>query len=104
MSRLQFAALARDDLLDIARFIARDNPKRARSFVAELREQCLLLAQNPGMGVAKPEYADGLRMFPHGRYLIFFSTISQGVLIERVLHSARHLAAQFDNPTDSNLG
>ncbi len=100
MSRLQFSALARDDLLDIAHFIARDNPIRARSFVAELREQCALLAQHPGMGVAKPEYAEGLRMLPHGRYLIFFSaTASQGVLIERVLQSARHTASQFDNPT-----
>ena len=102
MSRLQFAALARDDLLDIARYIARDNPNRARSFVAELREQCVVLAQNPGMGVAKPEYAEGLHMFPHGRYLIFFSaTVTQGVLIERVLHSARHLASQLDNPNAS---
>lgn len=105
MSRLQFTALARDDLLDITRYIARDNPDRARSFVAELREQCALLAQHPGMGVAKLEYAEGLRMFPHGRYLIFFSsTESQGVLIERVLHSARQLASQFEIPTDSNQG
>lgn len=105
MNRLQFAVLARDDLLDIARYIARDNPSRARSFVAELRAQCVLLAQHPGMGVAKPEYAEGLRMFSHGRYLIFFSaTTSQGVLIERVLHSARQQVSQFDNPTDSNQG
>lgn len=97
MKHLQFAALARDDLLEIARHIARDNPKRASSFVAELREQCAKLAQHPGMGVAKPEYAEGLRMFPHGRYLIFFSvTAADCVLIERVLHSARLLSGQFN--------
>lgn len=105
MSRLQFTALARDDLLDIARHIARDNPNRARSFVTELREQCALLARHPGMGVAKPEYAEGLRMFPHGRYLIFFSaTASQGVLVERVLHSARHPASRFEIPAGPNQG
>lgn len=99
MSRLQFAAVARDDLLGIASYIARDNPKRASSFVAELREQCVLLAQHPGLGVAKPEYAEGVRMLPHGRYLIFFSeTDSPGVLVERVLHSARHLPPAVCKP------
>lgn len=105
MNRLQFTTLARDDLRDIARYIARDNPNRARSFMAELREQCVLLAQHPGMGVAKTEYAEGLRMFPHGRYLILFSaTASQGILIERVLHSARHSASQSEIPPGSNQG
>jgi len=37
MRQLLFSALARDDLLQIARFITRDNPERARTFVRELR-------------------------------------------------------------------
>ncbi len=51
MSRLQFAALAREDLLGIAHFIVLDNPVRARSFVAELRKQCTLLAERPELGI-----------------------------------------------------
>ncbi len=35
----QFAALARKDSLEIARYIARDNPQRAHSFVIELRRR-----------------------------------------------------------------
>jgi len=88
-ARLEFAALARKDLLEIARYIARDNPQRARSFVTELRQQCALLAEQPGLGVPKPELADGLRVQPYGRYLIFFSANECGILIERVLHSAQ---------------
>jgi toxin ParE1/3/4 len=93
----QFAALARKDLLGIVRYIARDNPQRARSFVIELRQQCALLAEQPGLGVPKPELADGLRVKPHGRYLIFFSAIEGGILIERVLHSARNFSPLFDH-------
>ena len=45
------------------------------------------------MGVAKPEYADGIRMLVYQRYLIFFSVAeNKTVLIERVLHSARNLS------------
>ena len=45
------------------------------------------------MGVAKTEYADGIRMLAYQRYLIFFSVAeNKTVLIERVLHSARNLS------------
>ena len=65
MYQLKFTAFARDNLLDILRFIALDNPKRAHSFVAELRKQCQLLTEFPNMGVAKTEYADDIRMLVH---------------------------------------
>jgi toxin ParE1/3/4 len=93
MHQLKFTAFARDDLLDILRFIALDNPTRAQSFVAVLRKQCQQLAEFPNTGVAKPEYADGIRMLVYQRYLIFFSVAeNKTVLIERVLHSARNLS------------
>ncbi len=92
--RLEFSAYAREDLLGILTFIARDNPKQARQFVASLRQQCNQLTEFPMMGVAKPEYAPDLRMLPYQRYLIFFSVHAdkQIVLIERVLHSARNIS------------
>lgn len=91
MKNLLFSAHAQADLLKIARYIAMDNPARARSFVAELRKQCTLITQFPNLGVAKPEYADNLRMLTYQRYLIFFSTSDDAVYIERVLHSAMDL-------------
>lgn len=96
VAQLEFAAFARKDLLEIARYIALDNPQRARSFVTELRRQCALLAEQPGLGVPKPELAEGLRVLPYGRYLIFFSVTEFGILIERVLHSARNFSSIFD--------
>jgi toxin ParE1/3/4 len=81
--------------------VTRDNPQRARSFVAELRQQCVLLAEQSGLAVAKPELAEGLRVLPYGRYLIFFSVTELGILIERVLHSARNFSSMFDHSSDS---
>ncbi len=97
---LEFSTLARKDLLDIARYIARDNPQRARGFVIDLRQQCVLLSKQPGLGVARTDLADDLRMLPYERYLIFFSETDSGILVERVLHSARNLSPLFINPSD----
>ncbi|QHC98969.1 plasmid stabilization protein [Pseudomonas sp. S04] len=95
MRQLSFSAMARDDLQHIARYIARDNRTRARTFVDELRQRSLLLVEQPDLGVAREDCAKGLRMLTHGRYLIFYSVSGQGILIERVLHSARDLGRQF---------
>ena len=95
-AQLEFAEWARKDLLEIARYIARDNPQRARSFVIELRQQCTLLVEQPGLGVAKPDLAADLRQIPYERYLIFFSETDAGILVERVLHSALNLPQQFE--------
>lgn len=97
---LDFSTLARKDLLDIARYIARDNPQRARGFVIDLRQQCVLLSKQPGLGVSRTDLAEDLRMLPYGRYLIFFSASERGILIERVLHSARNLSPIFNTPSD----
>ncbi|MEQ1835271.1 MAG: type II toxin-antitoxin system RelE/ParE family toxin [Candidatus Nitrotoga sp.] len=95
-AQLEFAEWARKDLLEIARYIARDNPQRARSFVNELRQQCTLLVEQRELGVARPDLAEDLRQLPYERYLIFFSETDFGILVERVLHSARNLPQQFD--------
>jgi toxin ParE1/3/4 len=96
MRRLLFSALSRDDLQQIARYIARDNPGRARSFVSELRVRCEHLTTQPNQGVSREECAKGLKMITHGRYLIFYSIVEGDILIERVLHSAQDLARLFE--------
>jgi toxin ParE1/3/4 len=88
---LLFSAFVRQDLLEITRYIAKENPQRAHDFVSALRAQCALLATQPKLGVARPELAQSLRSIPYQRYIIFFSPTASGVLIERVLHGARDL-------------
>ena len=102
-AQVKFSALAHEDLLEIARYIARNNPPRARSFVRELRQQCVALSQQPGLGVARPDLTENLRVLPYQRYLIFFSEMDSGILVERVLHSARNFSPLFNTSSTPNL-
>jgi toxin ParE1/3/4 len=89
--KITFSPIARDDLMEIALHIAADNPTRALTFVDELEERCASLGNAPGIGTARPELGEGIRMLPHGRYLIFYRQTQQSVRIERVMHSARDI-------------
>lgn len=90
-ARCVFTAVAEADLTEIALFIATDSPRRALSFVAEIREHCRIIAEQPTACRLREEYGAGVRVAVHGRYLIFYSERDEAVVIERILHSARHL-------------
>ena len=99
----RYSAVALDDLIGIAKYIARDNSTRARSFAAELRASCAALARQPGMGRLRTDLGVGVCLFPHGNYVILFSAVSGGVLIERVLHGARDLAVVVNTPNQESI-
>lgn len=75
--------------MDIAIFIAQDNPRRALKFVDQLERQCDALGISPGIGTARPELGEGMRMLPYGRYLIFYRLMNKALRIERIMHGAR---------------
>ena len=87
-----FSPAARDDLIEIALFIAEDNPTRALTFVDELEDKCHALGTAPGIGTSRPELGEGVAMMPYGRYLIFYRQSGKSVRIERIIHSARDLS------------
>ncbi|WP_233215757.1 type II toxin-antitoxin system RelE/ParE family toxin [Rhodopirellula bahusiensis] len=72
MPRLRYSAESKDDLKQIARFIARDKPDAARQWVQKLREKCRLVAKHPDVGDARPELGDDIRSTYVGSYVIFF--------------------------------
>lgn len=85
-------------MIDIGLYIARDNPTRAMSFVDEVETRCLKLGRQPGLGTLRQEYGAGMRMLPHGRYLIFYREQAAAVRIERVMHSAQDIGSEdFDD-------
>ena len=98
--RLQFSPAAEEDLEAIADYIAQDSPANAIRFVDALRVQCQRMVMAPLAHVARPELGEGLRSCAHGRYVIFFRPAAAVVRIERILHSARDMSAQFDPPTE----
>ena len=75
---------------EIAGDIAKDNPKRATSFVVELQEEVTKLQVHPGMGRAGR--VPGTReLVLHKNYIAIYRVRGDGVEILRLHHAARKL-------------
>ena len=85
MPRLRCSPESKEDLKQIARFIARDRPVAARQWVQKLREKCRLVATHPEVGDARPELGDGIRSTYVGSYVIFFRRAEGLLEIVRVI-------------------
>ncbi|MCT4334707.1 type II toxin-antitoxin system RelE/ParE family toxin [Paracoccus sp. YLB-12] len=92
--KVRLSSEARQDLIAIGDYIARDNPPRAQSFVAELAGKCASLGQMPKAHPLVPRYAQkGVRRRVHDKYQIFYRADDNEVFVIRVLHGARDYAA-----------
>lgn len=97
--RVEISPLGERDPEAIGDYIAEDNPRRALSFVAELRATCAEIARTPQAFRARPELGVGLRSCARGSYVIFFTASKTRLSIVRVLHGAMDIEAQFtDTP------
>lgn len=91
---VDFTAAAEADLEAIADYIARDNPVRALSFVRELVERCLSLAEMPEAFPVVSRYQHhGIRRRVHGRYLIFYRAQGDRITILHILNGAMDVEA-----------
>lgn len=96
MSRCRLSHLAEQDIREIGDFIAKDSPRRAAAFVAELRRRCMAIGQSPKAAALRPELGQGIRIVVFGRYLLAYHQEDDGsVLVDRVVHGARDLARLF---------
>jgi len=93
--QLVFLPQAELDLEAIGDYIAQDNPRRANSFVRQLREQCRKITEAPKAYRSRSEFGEGLRSCAYGNYVLFFYEEPGLVRIVRVLHGAMDLEAQF---------
>lgn len=93
LRRLLLSPRAAIDLEEIAEYIARDNPVRAASFVAELHAKCQAVAETPKLYPVRTDLAPGVHMAVHGRYLVLYRDLpaNNAVRIERVVHGSRNL-------------
>lgn len=95
-----FTEAAESDLEGIGDYIARDNPARAVSFVAELRARCEKLEVAPEAYPLVPDYGADIRRVPFGEYLVFYSIDDSDIVIVRILHGARRVSAvEFEGPS-----
>lgn len=90
--RVRFSRLASQDLLDIALFIAADNPTRAQSFTDELQAACTALADHPARYAVIPRFLPRqLRRRPYGNYAIFYEADPREIRIVRIIAAAMDL-------------
>ncbi len=99
------APQAKQDLLDIGKYIAQSNPKAAFDFLDDLEAKFHRLAANPKIGQLcanlAPELPSDLRQFPAGNYVIFYRPTDDGIVVYRVLHGRRDIPQIFrDEPLD----
>ncbi len=95
MSTVVLTAQAEDDLVDIACYIAEDNPEAAAGFIEKMEQICALLAASPEIGRQRAELATNLRSFPLDRYVLFSIPQKRGIEVLRVLHGARDIPSNF---------
>jgi toxin ParE1/3/4 len=89
---LIWSPVSRDDLRDVVRFIARDNPERAESFGYQLMTQTDKLQDYPEIGRTVPEYRDPtIREIIFRPYRIIYRVNHTRELVEiaRLWHAAR---------------
>lgn len=97
-----FLKKAEEDIEEILRYISRDNPTAALAVREAIENTCETIATMPQVGTSRtfsnPVYK-GIRLMlvkKFENYLIFYQPTEQGVLIVRVLHGARDIAALFE--------
>lgn len=84
--KVVLSSRAADDLKRVSGFIALDNPTRARSFVGELREVALRLADVPLGFPLVPRYeAHGIRRRSWKGYGILYSVLPDQVFVHRII-------------------
>jgi toxin ParE1/3/4 len=93
--RIEVSSLVEVDLDAIADYIALDNPRRALSFLREIREQILALGHRPLRFRLRTELEEDARVALVGRYGILFRIHDDAVRVERVVYVAQDLLALF---------
>jgi toxin ParE1/3/4 len=82
---------AQADLKEIWAFVARDSVMQADRLLNRFQETFQYLASHQGYGRARSELSPGCRSHPFGKYCFYFRTTNDGILLLRVLHSARDI-------------
>jgi toxin ParE1/3/4 len=91
MKRIRVSALAGRDLGDIWFYVATNSGSYeiADHLVESITETFPLFARAPEAGTRRDEVAPGLRGFPVGNYIVYYTATERNVVVARVLHGRR---------------
>ena len=91
---VEITATAEADMEAIGDYIAHDNPARAVTFIRELYQCCMELADMPLAWPIVPRYEQhGIRRRVHGRYLIFYRISPERITVLHVLNGGMDVEA-----------
>jgi toxin ParE1/3/4 len=93
--RIELSSFVEADIDAIAGSIAQDNPRRALSFIRQIREEILGLGHSPLRFQVRTELEGEARMARVGRYGILFRIHQDAVRVERVLYVTGDLLVLF---------
>jgi toxin ParE1/3/4 len=90
-------ARAEQDLIEIWRYIAREDAAAADRVLDRLDRKTQLVAARPSLGRPRADILPGLRQTSSGKYLIFYRLHSEGgIEVLRYFHGARLLSGLLD--------
>ena len=92
---VKWLKVALENMATIADYIAQDKPDRATSFVREIREKTLVLADFPGVGRAG-RVAGTRELIAHKNFLVIYRVKGKNIEIIRVRHVAQKHATKID--------
>jgi toxin ParE1/3/4 len=89
--RVELSGFVERDLEEIADWIAEDNPRRAVTFVQEIREAFRRIGEGPFHYQLRPDIGEDARPSVVGNYVVLFRIDDPAVRIERVGYGGRDL-------------
>jgi toxin ParE1/3/4 len=95
--RVRLTQAARDDLKEIASYIAQYNPDAARRTIEVLTRRFRMIAMMPGSGRARPDIASDVNSHVAGNYTILYRAGSETLTVVRVVHGRRDLTRLSPN-------
>ena len=101
MLSLVYRRLALADLDAIYDFIETDNPRRAASFVQDIRDRCRPLCAHPRLGRPRDDLGSGIRLLPIlGRVVDAYRITPETVLVTRIFYGGRDYETILKHETD----
>jgi len=82
---------ANQDLIDLAKYVARDNPVAAANLLERLEGACQQLADSPSLSFPVDGAAKGLLIWPVAKYVIIYRIEVDMISVLRIVHGARDL-------------
>lgn len=94
MLKLTYRPAALTDLDSIYDFIEPENPRRALSFVQDIRARCRTLCAYPQLGITRDDLGEGIQIFPmRGRVVVAYRVTRDAVEVTRVFYGGQDYEA-----------